>query len=283
MLVTCPHCSTHFKVPEGALGPKGRTMKCARCAHVWKAMPTPKREEIPLEAPAAADLRRELPLDDVTKMMFAEHDMAGDLTLAKMDAEGFAGEGTERLEEGEEDPFAQMSELMRARKPESMPDMFEAPIPKPVPKRKGGVILWIVPLFILLAAIAAGLYYLQSRLIDHWPFLAKYYEMAGVRQEEVGAGLSFRNYNSERLVQDNNEVLIVRGVIANGTEQRKEIPMLRLALYNGANLLQEKIIAPPQASLDARATVGFKVTLEQPDPNATRFEVTFTALKPAEK
>jgi hypothetical protein len=120
-------------------------------------------------------------------------------------------------------------------------------------------------------------------LIDHWPGLSKYYDKAGVREEVVGAGLSFRNYTTERLPQDNSEVLIVRGVIANGTEQRKELPMLRLALYNGPTLLQQKIFSPPQTALDARATVGFKVTLDQPDATATRFEVTFTTPQADEK
>jgi hypothetical protein len=161
-----------------------------------------------------------------------------------------------------------------------MPDMFTPAKPKrPLPKRKGAFILWVVLLILFLAAAALGLYAFQDKLIDRWPGLAKYYEQIDARRDEVGAGLKFRNYNSERLMQDNNEVLIVRGVIVNDTEQKHDIPLLRLALYNGTALLQEKIISPPQAALDAKATVGFKVTLEQPDANATRFEVTFIAPK----
>jgi hypothetical protein len=44
-------------------------------------------------------------------------------------------------------------------------------------------------------------------------------------------------------------------------------------------LLQEKIINPPQPTLDVHGTVGFRITLPQPDANASRFEVTFTAPK----
>jgi len=278
MIVTCPNCSTHFKVPQGALGTKGRKMKCARCSHVWQAMPVVMDDEVPLESPPSRPARNKLAMeDDVMAQMFADENLGGDIALAEIESLGMSGEGADRLED-DDDPFAEMSDLMRAHPPESMPDMYEQRVPKPA-RRKGGLILWILVLFLLLAGVAFGLYYLQDRIIDHWPGLAKYYDMAGVRKEEVGAGLSFRNYNSERLVQDNNEVLIVRGVIANGTEQKKEIPLLRLALYNGANLLQEKIVSPPQQNLDAKGTVGFKVTLEQPDANATRFEVTFTAPK----
>lgn len=306
MIVSCPNCSTNFKVPEAALG---RTMKCARCGHVWKAAapaaaaaakhartsrpaaspptakpappPAPYKpfdDEIPLESPPSKPRRGESEPD------FSSIP-AADPAMAEIDALGFTGEGNDPFrEDDEDDPFGKMSELMRARQPESMPDMFSPPRPKkPLPRRKGAFILWVVLLILVLAAATLGLYFFQDRLIDHWPSLSKYYEQVGARRDEVGAGLSFRNYNSERLVQDNNEVLIVRGVIANGTEQKREIPLLRLALYNGTTLLQEKIISPPQATLDAKTTVGFKVTLEQPSADATRFEVTFIAPKAAGK
>jgi predicted Zn finger-like uncharacterized protein len=306
MIVSCPNCSTNFKVPEAALG---RTMKCARCGHVWKAVapaasaaspakparaqrspaPPPAAKPAPTPTPAPyKPLDEEIPLESPpsrSRGSEPEPDFSSiptdDPAMAEIDALGFTGEGNDPFrEDDEDDPFGKMSELMRARQPESMPDMFSPPRPKkPLPRRKGALILWVVLLILVLAAAALGLYFFQDRLIDHWPSLSKYYEQVGARRDEVGAGLSFRNYNSERLVQDNNEVLIVRGVIANGTEQKREIPLLRLALYNGTTLLQEKIISPPQATLEAKATVGFKVTLEQPSADATRFEVTFIAPK----
>ena len=316
MIVSCPNCSTNFNVPESVLG---RSMRCARCGEVFKpatpaaaqayAAPPPRAyepeadpysdpdpmpmfgDEIPglsAPAPAHSSFDDEIPMESAgagaaprkAAPDFGEMDNASELAMAEIDSLGFTGEGNDDPFEGQEDPFAKMSELMQARKPESMPDMYSPAKPKrPLPKRKGALILWAVLLILFLAAAALGLYFFQDRLIDHWPGLSKYYEQSGARRDEVGAGLSFRNYNSERLVQDNNEVLIVRGVIANGTEQKHEIPLLRLALYNGAALLQEKIISPPQATLDGKGTVGFKVTLEQPDANATRFEVTFIAPK----
>ena len=330
MIVSCPNCSTNFKVPEAALG---RTMKCARCGNVWKATaahvvpspapaparPTPRAaaaapapapvpaprpvptpaptpppaqtvtpyrsfdDEIPLESPGRP---RPVERDPFDHDPFEDLPTSDDLAMGEIDKLGFTGEGEDPFkEDDEDDPFGKMSELMRGRQPDSMPDMFTPPRPrKPLPRRKGAFILWIVVVILVLAASGLGLYFFQDRLIDHWPTLSKYYEQVPfARRDEIGAGLSFRNYNSERLVQDNNEVLIVRGVIANGTEQKHEIPLLRLALYNGAALLQEKIISPPQATLDAKATVGFKVTLEQPSADATRFEVTFIAPKAVNK
>jgi predicted Zn finger-like uncharacterized protein len=36
MIVTCPNCSSRFKVGATALGAEGRRVKCSRCAHVWR-------------------------------------------------------------------------------------------------------------------------------------------------------------------------------------------------------------------------------------------------------
>ncbi|HIJ63994.1 MAG TPA: DUF3426 domain-containing protein, partial [Rhodospirillaceae bacterium] len=230
-----------------------------------------RRETLADHLPAAADddFNLDLDLDD-------------DPGRPKQDYGDTPEESAGREPEPDEDPFARISELMMASPPEPIPDVFANPVPKPAPRRKGAAGLWLLLVVLLLSSLGAGAYFLQDRIIDKFPEAAQLYEAVGARNEVVGAGLAFRNYNSERLVQENNEVLIVRGVIANTTEQPHEIPLLRLALYNNQALLQEKIISPPQTSLDAHGTVGFRITLDQPDANATRFEVTFTAAKPPE-
>ena len=209
-------------------------------------------------------------------------DLDDDTGRAKQHYGDTPEESPGREPEPDEDPFARISELMMASPPEPIPDVFANPVPTPAPRRKGAAGLWLLLVVLLLSSLGAGAYFLQDRIIDRFPEAAQLYEAVGARNEVVGAGLAFRNYNSERLVQENAEVLIVRGVIANTTEQPHEIPLLRLALYNNQALLQEKIISPPQTSLDAHGTVGFRITLDQPDANATRFEVTFTAAKPPE-
>ena len=177
----------------------------------------------------------------------------------------------------DEDPFARIAELMMGSSPDAIPDVFAAPTPpKPVTRRKGTAVLWLLLVILLIGSAGAGLYFFQEQVIEQFPQAGKFYEQLGVRNEVVGAGLIFRNYNSERLVQDQNEVLIVRGVIANTTDQPREIPPLRLALYDNQKMLQDKVINPPQTSLEAKGTVGFRITLEQPDPHAGRFEVTFS-------
>lgn len=41
MVITCPNCSTRFKIDAAAIGEKGRMVRCSACKHRWFVEPPP--------------------------------------------------------------------------------------------------------------------------------------------------------------------------------------------------------------------------------------------------
>lgn len=75
MKINCPNCATGFSVPETALGPRGRKLKCVRCGHLWHQEPgtgaatevnattaSPRPRPEPVRGPLSSHLETEEPV-----------------------------------------------------------------------------------------------------------------------------------------------------------------------------------------------------------------------------
>ncbi|MFN3229397.1 MAG: zinc-ribbon domain-containing protein [Asticcacaulis sp.] len=64
MILTCPECATSYSIPDGAIAPEGRKVRCAACKTSWLAMPEPALELDLAEAVAEPDVQ---PVKDMPK------------------------------------------------------------------------------------------------------------------------------------------------------------------------------------------------------------------------
>lgn len=61
MILECSQCGSRYEVPDSAIGPDGRTVRCANCKHSWfqsgaaLATPAPTPDAAPAAAPVFAD------------------------------------------------------------------------------------------------------------------------------------------------------------------------------------------------------------------------------------
>ncbi|MBC7907564.1 MAG: DUF3426 domain-containing protein [Rhodospirillaceae bacterium] len=268
-------------MPDKALAPNGRTLKCAKCSHKWFQTASRPEDDFGLdESSFPPPPLRPDPEPERRPMFSADPDVSFDATPPVSAAARAAADLDVDLDEPPYHNFgsqprgeSQGTDLDLDGVSEPIPDVFSN-----APKTKSGTGgLWFLLFVLLLGGAAGGAYYFQDKIIDLWPPAHDLLNDMNLRREKPGAGLELRNAGTpERFVQNDTEVLIVRGIIANISDRERAVPTMKLVLLDRDKaVVQEKQSQPPVTSLDPGGTAGFRIILERPDANAVEVNVLF--------
>ncbi len=290
MLIGCPNCGTNFSVPDSALGPKGRTLKCAKCGHKWFQAPilvsgslgmddeplAPRRPAPPPPEPPSRPRAPQSPPPPPPPPPPPEP--LPDFSIAPANsaaaAAALAAAAFDLNIDPDDAPLGPGTPTASDHQP--LPESLTRPT---LAKRRGGATagLWLLLVLLLLVCAGAAIYYFQDKVVQVWPPAENVLLDLGLRHEKAGAGLELRNAGTpERVVYNDTDMLIVRGVIANVSDRTRMVPPMKLMLLDkDKHVVQQKIDQPPVTSLDPGGTASFKIQLQRPDANAVEVNVVF--------
>jgi predicted Zn finger-like uncharacterized protein len=247
MILTCPACSTRYQVDEAKFPPAGRSVRCAKCGHVWH-QPGPGGEAAEAGAGAAAD--------------------------------GLSGSAAQTASAAEAGADAHDINQTLARFRTDMAAKSNAAAAAKAEKKRSllpllGIALgWSALIAAVLLIGYAAVRYRQEIAVV-WPQSAGVYEKLGLKLNTQG--LDFTNVNYHREGEDGEVVLAVTGQIVNASGRELPVPQsVRVSLADSSNHeLYHWNFTPPVQSLKPGQSAPFTTRLSSPPAGARHLEVRF--------
>lgn len=242
MIITCPACTTHFRVDGARIRPSGTKVRCAQCGHVWVQRPA---EEV-VAAPSAssgvsrnAD-KRPSPRDraggEAAPSAGQKRRSAQPPEPAKPRVKAPATEPAARAEpdarRSERPRRAERADLRPIRAAIAGTEPEIAPERRGLGARLGRAVGWLI----LLGGVGSLLYFGHINRLDvvrWWPRLAVVYEQLGYDINLVG--IAIRNQTFARLVEDGRPILELRGELVNERDAVVTVPRLRAGVFDTAD------------------------------------------------
>ncbi|WP_421782942.1 zinc-ribbon domain-containing protein [Kiloniella litopenaei] len=238
MIVSCPECSSKFRIASDALGDSGRKVRCSSCRHTW--FQEPDLEFTPTEA-------------EITEDVSNTSEAASDPTPTEEVPVTTPAEPSPL-----DDDFVEPGNVRTKR-----PKGFAPDKKKEKKKSKSGLISWLL-LLIIVGGIAFALADRPTRakIVDTVPEAMKLYDLLGLQVYLVGHGLEIEKLPSERGSRDGATVIVLKGKIKNKLDKRVVVPKLIgwLADNRGA-AVSRKTITLDTPYLEPQEEVEFMIEL----------------------
>lgn len=277
MLIACPTCTTTYHIELPALGPTGRTVRCAQCRETWFATPAEALATTAVNTsdqalldkppsptgnlPVPASVFASIPPEtDITPVERASIALAHAPPLVPDDAPAAEAAPIEAVPDAIETIAARRARRAGTeRKPQRNPLSRLASAP--------------VAIVVLLVMIGAILNW-RGTIVRHLPQTGSLFAAIGMPVNL--RGLVFQDVKSTTDMQDGVPVLVVEGTVVNLTTRTQDVPRLRFALRNAAG---HEVYAwtsqPGRPTLASGTGLAFRTRLASPPPDGRDVIVRF--------
>jgi predicted Zn finger-like uncharacterized protein len=272
MLIVCPNCTTSYKVEDASLGARGRTVRCARCRVTWfaeaavadaralePAMASEAAEAVAAQSgPTTGDV---LPAHESTALVVLPS--PGLPETETVDAESpplvpsVAGDSEEPAPSGDIETVAKrQAQIVQ---------------PPPPPRARRPRLAFYIP--VLLAIIVAAMAG-RTHIVRHVPQAASLFAAIGLPVNL--RGLEFRDVTITNEMDKDTPVMVVQGNIANVTDHKVQVPRMRFAVQNTANVeVYAWTALPEKTTLGVGESIAFRSQLTSPPQDAKTVAVRF--------
>ena len=238
MILTCPECATRYSAKADAIGPNGRSVRCAKCSATWFVASDP----------------------DILALSDQQNDSG--ITAASV-AGASAGFKPDPRPEVSNDTGAHVP--AGAASAASIRDNADRSRAR---RRLFGVsMIWVVTLA-LLAAFALAAYIFRQPIVERFPSTSTIYKSFGF--DVAQSGLTFQTVQSRSAIVEGVPTLIVDGVVQNLTAESIAAKSVLLSLHNaGGDELIRWIVELPNPKLSGHAGQAFVTSYPNPPIDAS--------------
>ena len=236
MILTCPECSTRYLTKENAIGPNGRTVRCAKCDSTWFV--ASEADELSLKDNQSV-------VEDIVPVATASVPAAAEpAQSAPLDRPGAHVVMRDKVDQDR-----------RRRRLTSVG------------------LIWAVPLALLFVAAILG-YVFRQNIVNGIPQTATLYKAVGI--DVTLSGLSIEDPITRSALVDGKPVLVVNGAVRNITTKAQDVPLVELSLHSkDGEPLVTWLVDTRKDKLGERERVTFVSEYPNPPVDAVKLRYRF--------